>query len=123
MWLNPDHGRALAALPFELVWATTWEEEANDFVAPVLGLPALPFIPWPVPRPTPGDGVFWKTPGIVAWAGGRSFAWLDDEITEADRVWAAEHHEGRALLHRVDPRFGPSPDDFALLSDWAASLD
>jgi hypothetical protein len=46
VWLNPAHGRALARLPFELAWATTWEEEANNFVAPVLGLPVLPFVRW-----------------------------------------------------------------------------
>src|SRR6478752_5980459 len=51
VWLNPDHGSALAALPFDLVWATTWEHEANECVAPLLGLPSLPFIAWPVPRP------------------------------------------------------------------------
>src|SRR5690606_6944803 len=103
---DPDHGPALSALPFDLVWATTWEEEANAFVAPLLGLPELPFIAWPEPRPEPGGGVFWKTPGIVAWAQGRAFAWVDDEITEADRAWVEEHHDGPALLHRVDPRRG-----------------
>ncbi len=29
VWLNPGHGPALTALPFGLVWATTWEKEAN----------------------------------------------------------------------------------------------
>lgn len=75
VWLRPDHGPAPAALPFDLVWATTWEEEANEFIAPLLGLASLPFVPWPSPRPEPGNGVFWKTPEIVAWANGRAFAW------------------------------------------------
>ncbi|MFF4255257.1 hypothetical protein ACFY1L_29020 [Streptomyces sp. NPDC001663] len=123
VWLNPDHGSALAALPFDLVWATTWEEEANDFVAPILGLPTLPFIAWPSPRSEPGGGVFWKTPEIVAWADGRAFAWVDDEITDADRAWVQAHHHGPALLHRVDPRTGLSTDDFAVLTEWAASLN
>jgi hypothetical protein len=30
VWLNPDHGPALDALPFDLVWATTWEEGRID---------------------------------------------------------------------------------------------
>ncbi|MFI6107004.1 hypothetical protein [Streptomyces sp. NPDC051310] len=123
VWLNPDHGPALTALPFDLVWATTWEEEANAFVAPLLGLPELPFIPWPSPRAEPGDGVFWKTPEIVAWAKGRAFAWVDDDITEADRTWVKNHHDGPALLHRVDPRYGLAVDDFALLAAWATGLD
>lgn len=116
---RPGAGRA----SFDWVWATTWEEEANTFVAPVLGLPELPFIPWPSPRPEPRGGVFWKTPGIVAWAKGRGFAWVDDEIAEADRTWVKEHHDGPALLHRIDPRRGLADNDFATLTAWAAGLD
>ncbi|MFH9351980.1 hypothetical protein [Kitasatospora sp. NPDC017646] len=53
VWLNPAHGPALTALPYDLVWATTWEEEANAYIAPLLGLPELPFIAWSEPRPVP----------------------------------------------------------------------
>ncbi|MDH6696419.1 hypothetical protein P3T26_000867 [Streptomyces sp. MAA16] len=120
VWLDPGHGPALAALPFDLVWATTWEEEANTFIAPVLGLPELPCVRWSSPRPEAPEGVFWKTPQIVAWAGGRAFAWVDDEITGADRAWVREHHRGPALLHRVDPRRGLVDADFATLATWAA---
>jgi hypothetical protein len=123
VWLNPDHGPILAALPFDLVWATTWEQEANDFVAPLLGLPSLPFIAWPDPRPEPEGGVFWKTPQIVAWADGRAFAWVDDEITDADVEWVRVHHGAPALVHRVDPRSGLTADDFDLLTCWAETLD
>ncbi|WP_328958178.1 hypothetical protein [Kitasatospora purpeofusca] len=121
IWLNPDHGPALTALPFALTWATTWEAEANAFIAPLLGLPELPVITWPDPRPQPEDGVFWKTPAIVAWARGRPFAWVDDEITDADRTWIATHHPGPALLHRIDPRVGLTAADFTALADWAAA--
>lgn len=50
VWLNPDHGAELLALAevYELVWATTWKDEANDWIGPHLGLPRLPFIDWPV---------------------------------------------------------------------------
>ncbi|MCX4967551.1 hypothetical protein OHA98_22875 [Streptomyces sp. NBC_00654] len=123
VWLNPHHGPALAALPFDLVWATTWEEEANDFIAPALGLPELPFIAWSSTQPMPRGGVFWKTPEIVARTTGRAFAWIDDEITEADRAWVREHHDGPALLRRIDPRRGLADDDFVALTDWATGLD
>ncbi|WP_035804621.1 HAD domain-containing protein [Kitasatospora mediocidica] len=119
VWLNPGHGPALLALPFDLVWATTWEEEANAYVSPALGLPELPFIAWPVPRRTPEVGVFWKTPEIVAWVAGRPFAWVDDEIGEADRAWVRAHHPGPALLRRVDPKLGLLPEDFAALRRFA----
>ncbi|MER6844118.1 hypothetical protein [Streptomyces platensis] len=55
-------------------------------------------------------------------AKGRAFAWIDDEITEADCAWVSEHHGGPALLHRVDPRCGPTSNDFATLTAWATGL-
>jgi hypothetical protein len=40
---------------------------------------------WPEPSDTDDqderDGVHWKTRALVAWAAGRSFVWVDDEIT------------------------------------------
>ncbi len=99
-----------------------WEEEANSYIAPVLGLPELPFVNWSSPHPTPADGVFWKTPEIAAWAGARPFAWLDDQITEADHSWLATHHTGPALLHWIDPRAGLQAEDFAALRSWAENL-
>jgi hypothetical protein len=118
VWLNPSHGAALTHLPFELAWATTWEEEANEYIAPLIGLPRLPVVTWS-PQREAAAGVFWKTPQIVTWADGRPFAWIDDEITETDRAWVAEHHRGPALLHRVDPRIGLLPADFVTLTTWA----
>ncbi|ARF78095.1 hypothetical protein ACIG0C_36685 [Kitasatospora aureofaciens] len=122
VWLNPAHGPALAVLPYDLVWATTWEEEANTFLSPLLGLPELPFIAWPNPRTEPEGGVFWKTPEIVAWAHSRPFAWADDQITDADRAWVRAHYRGPALLHHVDPKTGLTADDFARLTHFATLI-
>ncbi|WP_327351559.1 HAD domain-containing protein [Streptomyces sp. NBC_01304] len=117
--INPKHGSRLAALPCDLVWATTWMADANDCVAPRLGLPALPVLDWPEPtRADERAGLHWKTRPLVHRAAGRTFAWVDDEISDADRAWVAEHHPGRALLHRVDPCFGLTDADFAALDAW-----
>ncbi|MCJ1675782.1 hypothetical protein MTF65_00080 [Streptomyces sp. APSN-46.1] len=117
--INPAHGPRLAALGCELVWATTWMADANDCVAPRLGLPELPVVPWPEPSDADGrGGVHWKTPALVDWADGRPFAWVDDEITDVDRAWVAAAHPGRALLHRVDHRRGLTDADFATLAAW-----
>jgi len=123
VWLNPEHGPALAALPFDLVWATTWEHEANEYIAPVLGLPELPYIAWSENRDDPADGVFWKTPEIVAWAEGRPFAWVDDQITGADEEWVRAHHDGPALLREIDPRIGLTAADFQALAAWAQEVN
>jgi hypothetical protein len=42
--LDPADGRRLLALDCHLVWATTWMSDANAFIAPRLGLPALPVV-------------------------------------------------------------------------------
>ncbi|GIH74111.1 HAD domain-containing protein [Planobispora longispora] len=120
VWLNPDHGPALLALPYDLVWATTWRHEANAWIAPRLGLPPLPVVDWPeLHSAARDDGVHWKTRRLVEWAAGRAFAWVDDEIGDADRAFVAAHRSGPALLHRVDPRIGLLPGDFAALAAWA----
>ncbi|MFJ6605790.1 HAD domain-containing protein [Streptomyces lydicus] len=124
--VDPTVGRRLAALGYELVWATTWGEEANECIAPRIGLPPLRVIPWPEPSEVEERDVLagrhWKTRPIVAWAAGRAFAWVDDEITRADRAWVAAHHQGPALLHQINPRVGLTPDDLDVLAAWTEAL-
>jgi len=116
--LRPDIGRRLAALPCTLVWATAWLEDANTEIAPRIGLPNLPVVTWPEPteaheREDQWFGLCWKTRTLVAWAAGRPFAWVDDEITDADRDWVCAHHPGPALLHRVEASRGLTDQDLA----------
>ena len=120
--INPEHGPRLAALPCDLVWATTWMDDANETIAPRIGLPQLAVVIWPEPSDTDEhderNGLHWKTRAIVDWAAGRPFAWVDDELTDTDRAWVSAHHPGHALLHRVDPRLGLTDADYAVLKDW-----
>jgi hypothetical protein len=120
--IDPEHGNRLAALPCELVWATTWMHDANECIAPRIGLPPSAVVVWPEPSDTDEqderNGLHWKTRALVAWAAGRPFAWVDDEITDADRAWVSAHHRGSALLHRVDPSLGLSAADYAALGEW-----
>ncbi|MET9650905.1 HAD domain-containing protein [Streptomyces sp. NPDC006460] len=120
--IDPAHGPRLAALACDIVWATTWMADANECVAPRLGLPPLPVVDWPEPSARDERdhrmGLHWKTRPLVSWAAGRPFAWVDDEPTDADRAWVAAHHPGEALLHRVDPRRGLDEDDYAALDAW-----
>lgn len=120
--VDPGLGPRLAALPCELVWATTWGEDANLCLSPLLGLPVLPVVDWPESSGADGrDGTHWKTGGLVALAAGRAFVWVDDEMGDADRRWVSAHHSGPALLHRVDPRVGLADADFAALNAWLRS--
>lgn len=119
--LDPRHGRWLAALEFELVWATTWGADANEVIGPLLGLPELPVVRWPPDADgDPPGPVHWKTPGLVTWAAGRPFVWVDDEITDADRRWVETHHTAPALPHRVDARRGLTRADVDAIRAWLA---
>ncbi|MFF8486176.1 HAD domain-containing protein [Streptomyces antibioticus] len=101
--LDPALGPRLRALGAELVWATTWLDDANDLLSPWLGLPALPVVRWPDVDDVDdeddeddeadedadgpgGAGLHWKTRPLVEWAAGRPFVWVDDEIGGAARA-------------------------------------
>jgi hypothetical protein len=123
VWLNPDLGAHLLALPFELVWATTWEHDANEWIGPRIGLPdVLPVIEFGDQSIVRLDGTYVKTWPIVEFAQGRPFAWVDDQILDVDREYVAARHDGPALLHYVDPAKGLTAADFATLTEWAACL-
>ncbi|GAB7109335.1 HAD domain-containing protein [Streptomyces phaeofaciens JCM 4814] len=116
--LDPALGPRLRALGCELVWATTWLDDANDLLSPWLGLPALPVVAWPEEDDPDVPGLHWKTRPLIDWAAGRPFVWVDDETTAADRAWTAAHHPGPALLHRVDHRLGLTDRDFGEVGEW-----
>ncbi|MGA5136668.1 HAD domain-containing protein [Streptomyces azureus] len=121
--LDPGIGARLLALGCHLVWATTWGDEANEAVAPRIGLPKLPVLEWPengaekVPR-----GLHWKTRSLVEWADGRPFIWVDDEISAMDRLWVEAGHPGPSLLHHVDPAKGLQDADFFALAAWLRAV-
>jgi HAD domain in Swiss Army Knife RNA repair proteins len=113
--LNPEHGRELQRLAgcFELAWASTWREDANRLISPLLGLPTdLPVVPLMQPR---FHDVLrsWKAEQIANWVGSRPFVWFDDEINLATRRWLdAQETLGRHLAHHVQPDVGLMASDF-----------
>jgi hypothetical protein len=116
--LNPADGPRLLGLGCQLVWATTWMADANEIIAPRLRLPQLPVVEFPDTDDMPIRRLHWKTMFLTRWAAGRSFVWIDDETTDADRHWVAGHHRGRALVHRVDPFAGLTDTDFSTIRQW-----
>ncbi|WP_170176446.1 HAD domain-containing protein [Lentzea flaviverrucosa] len=112
VWLDPSHGSWLlslaAATGADLVWATTWEHEANEFIGPCIGLPELEWIDFGGRGSDHADGLHGKIAAITEWARTRPIAWLDDEFRPRDQEWAASRPG--TLLVPVDPRKGIGVD-------------
>lgn len=126
VWLNPEHGAWLLSLPVAWHWATSWNHLANQFVGPAIGLPPLPVVdvgsPPPPPRhPRDKRLEHWKTEALMLHAAGRPFVWLDDEVTQHDRVFLAEHTSAAPkLLRHINPAKGLRLDDIEVIRKWIA---
>jgi|SRR5580693_2799857 hypothetical protein len=80
-----EHLLALAAT-FELVWASGWEEKANEYLPHLLGLPTLPYLSFE--RAVGRTNAHWKLDAIEAYAGDRPLAWIDDAFNDSCYEWA-----------------------------------
>lgn len=104
---------------FELVWATGWEDRANDHLPNLLGLPELPTLHF---GPDARFGTaHWKLGPIGEYASGRPLAWIDDSLNDACREWA----EGRpepTLLVQTDSMLGIRDEHVETLLRWAESV-
>jgi hypothetical protein len=99
---------------FEIVWATSWCEEANREVAPLVGLPTLPALDV--------TAHFRKLELVRAHAGQeRPIAWVDDRLEPDAWAWA-DVRQGRSLLVKPDSRRGLTPEHVEGLLAFAASL-
>jgi hypothetical protein len=105
---------------FELVWASGWEEKADEHLPRLLGLPAgLPHLTFE--RAVGRGNAHWKLAAIERHAAGRPLAWLDDALDGECRLWAQRRREP-TLLVQTDPREGLTEREAEELSRWARSL-
>jgi hypothetical protein len=105
---------------FELVWASGWEERANEHLPRLLGLPReLPFLRFA--RAVGRTNAHWKLDAIDAYAGARALAWVDDALNDACHVWA-QARPAPTLLVQTDPRHGLTAPEARRLADWARTL-
>jgi hypothetical protein len=104
---------------FELVWASGWEERANEYLPHLLGLPELPHLRFE--RAVGRANAHWKLDAIDAHAGRRALAWVDDAFNDACHAWAAER-AAPTLLVQTEPASGITRREAELLLRWARSL-
>jgi hypothetical protein len=98
--IGHDAGDRLRRLAerYELVWATGWEEKANEYLPSLLSLeerdlPVLTF---------DGRAVFgsahWKVEAIDRYARERPAAWIDDNLDETCWAWAEQRNAPTLLI-------------------------
>ena len=121
--ISDDAGACLRRLAgsFELVWATGWEEKANEYLPLLLDLPddELPVLTFD------GRAVFgtahWKLEAIDEYAGDRPAAWIDDSLDERCTTWA-EGRPAPTLLIETDAPSGITDEHVERLLNWAMAL-
>lgn len=127
LWLNSAHGPALLELAestgAELAWASYWCENANEWIAPRVGLPALPFVPIPrYPGSEEGRSLgAWKARHVAVWAEGRPFVWFEDE-PDATECIAGEPGVAEHLLVEIDPLTGLTDEHLDTAAAWLRAL-
>lgn len=127
LWLNAGHGRLLLdlveAAGAELAWASYWCAHANEWIAPRVGLPELPYVPIPrfPGRDEGGTLGAWKARHVALWTEGRPFVWFEDE-PDVTACIAAQPGIGEHLLVAIDSDVGLTEDHLDLAREWLLAL-
>ena len=115
-FLSEAHGEWLRALSnvYDMVWASAGGHRANKLLAPVLGLPDWPHVPYPQHNVAPAE----KVPAIDAFLGDRTCACLEDRMTPEAYRWAAQRFTCTLLIH-IEPTVGLTLATVDRLLNWA----
>ncbi|WP_327253622.1 HAD domain-containing protein [Streptomyces sp. NBC_01244] len=129
IWLNPDHGAALAGLLASglvtPVWCTSWRKDATSIIGPILGLPEFTYLDLPRPQITTShpNGYLWKRDHVDPWLSTAPAIWIDDDFTALDHTWAAARTARGypTLLIQPDPHTGLSQSHLSDAREWACA--
>lgn len=104
---------------YDMVWATGWEEKANDYMPNVLGLPELPVLTFE--GAARFGSAHWKLGPLDEYCSGRAVAWIDDSFDESCYEWARGRTEP-TLLVATESALGLEEAHTEALIAWARSL-
>jgi hypothetical protein len=121
--IPPASGPRLVRLAdsYELVWATGWEEKANEYLPHILDLPfrELPCLTFEG-RARFGSS-HWKIDAMTEYARERPTAWIDDNIDDSGRLWARTR-KAPTLLVETKPAIGITEAHVEQLLEWAEEV-
>jgi hypothetical protein len=101
---------------YELIWASGWEDRANDHLPNILGLPEFPYLTF--------DGrarfgtAHWKLEALEEYARSRPLAWIDDNLDGSCFEWA-EQRKAPTLLVPTESDVGLLDVHVDVIEGWA----
>ena len=102
-----------------MVWATGWEQKANDYLPNILGLPELPYLTFG--GAARFGSAHWKLGPLDEYGSGRALAWIDDSFDQSCYEWAQNRDEP-TLLVPTESALGLEDAQTEALLTWAKSL-
>jgi hypothetical protein len=107
---------------FELVWATGWEEKANDYLPHILALRSNEFPVVTFDGRAAGGSAHWKLEALEEYARGRPAAWIDDNLDDRCLAWA-KGRDAPTLLVETKAPVGITEEDVELLLRFADEVE
>jgi hypothetical protein len=101
---------------YELIWASGWEDRANDHLPGILGVPELPYLTF--------DGrarfgtAHWKLEALEEYAGSRPLVWIDDSLDGSCHEWA-QSRSAPTLLVPTESDVGLLDVHVEVIESWA----
>lgn len=115
---SPLLGQRLLELEADIHWLTTWKDEANVHISPLVGFPDdLPVVEWER-RFSEGWSITGKGRAVRTWQEenpDHPFIWIDDEHASG----VTDH--GHYLIVGPEPGTGLTPEEITTIEDWILS--
>lgn len=112
------------ALRFEMVWATSWESDADTYLLTTLDVDEerWPSIDWTSTAAPAGET--WKLHDVRLFVGSRPCVWIDDDLHADAYQWAEERTASgiQTLLIETDPTEGLGDDELAQALEFADTV-
>ena len=134
LWLSPTQTAAihgvLASTGAELIWVSTWAEQAPRAIDDALGWPRHDFAPLPSPDARGSSrgpsGRWWKLEAVERLLAERRparFVWSDDDHPRhrADVEAALDRFDACGLLQAPEPTIGLTPEAIRAARDHLAA--
>jgi hypothetical protein len=101
---------------YEVIWASGWEDRANDHLPGILGLRQFPYLTF--------DGrarfgtAHWKLQALEDYSDSRPLAWIDDNLDDSCHEWA-EKRPAPTLLVPTESDVGLLDVHVEAIEQWA----